>query len=408
MATHIDFINCIVDGESSGYKIWQHPTANDGPDTPTTLYVTVYPNAFLDIDEIQSQVLVRFWLGFVWHDTRLTYDLNSQPLQNFSTRMFYAHVRDSHLIPVDRIWTPFMRAMQATGAIDTTLQNEPTNRAGAWLTPRGNLYMNYGVLDWFSCEFRNTLFPFDIQQCDVVFHAPHVLPTNVDMIELQPEFHATFTKYNQTMRRRKTIGDWRMIGSVSTHTYDHTYVGMPYQMGMLHCRVVLVRNSLRLVYIWIAAPLTLVVTTVVTTFFVCEAGERASFVGSTVLTLFLLILALSDKLPSGSESQKVPFIIVFYAMLVGVLFATLMTSCVPHLLAKWATRREDAKTKSTLLLRLAKQTWFLSFVFVVLYMSVVVTSMYAIFMQLDRERTKTKDAVNNASYMAHPSEFSYF
>lgn len=58
--SYATFFKCLIDPLQSGYESWRHPNYQLGKSTFMFVYVGIDPQVVLDIQELSSQVLVRF------------------------------------------------------------------------------------------------------------------------------------------------------------------------------------------------------------------------------------------------------------------------------------------------------------------------------------------------------------
>nr|ACO48375.1 acetylcholine receptor DES-2-like protein [Haemonchus contortus] len=277
---------------------------------PINVSFTVSLYQILELNEPQQFVLLNAWIIERWYDEFL-----------YWSPMEYQNITELRL-PYDSIWLP-----------DTTLYNslvmkdDDTRRLlNAKLTTdlqrRASLIeLLYPTIYKFSCLLDLRFFPFDVQNCTMIFSSWTYDQTGIDYFPASDEISIANYLENEGWELLKT--------EVSRH--EVKYSCCPNAYTLLHLTLYLRRKPL-FYLVNLIIPTSIITLIAIVGFFTTSSAsgmreEKVSLGITTLLSMSILMLMVSDQMPT--TSTFIPLIGWFIlAMIMVISLGTVVSSII--------------------------------------------------------------------------------
>nr|ACO48374.1 acetylcholine receptor DES-2-like protein [Haemonchus contortus] len=277
---------------------------------PVNVSFTVSLYQILELNEPQQFVLLNAWIIERWYDEFL-----------YWSPMEYQNITELRL-PYDSIWLP-----------DTTLYNslvmkdDDTRRLlNAKLTTdlqrRASLIeLLYPTIYKFSCLLDLRFFPFDVQNCTMIFSSWTYDQTGIDYFPASDEISIANYLENEGWELLKT--------EVSRH--EVKYSCCPNAYTLLHLTLYLRRKPL-FYLVNLIIPTSIITLIAIVGFFTTSSAsgmreEKVSLGITTLLSMSILMLMVSDQMPT--TSTFIPLIGWFIlAMIMVISLGTVVSSII--------------------------------------------------------------------------------
>ncbi|XP_035853003.1 5-hydroxytryptamine receptor 3A-like isoform X2 [Sander lucioperca] len=256
----------------------------------------------LQVDEKSQTFTSHIWTRMHWINEFLTWNSSDFCGINMLT------------IPRSMLWIPDMHIQEDTSDAGS-IQESPF----VSLSPSGMVLANTRQLLTSTCQMNLTLFPFDMQHCNITFSS---MNSQANTITLGTVYNDTvLTQISEQIM--VTQGEWQLI--------HMDIVSMSFYKGVgnkLIYRVTLCRKPM-LYVINLIVPLLYFLVLDLATFFISEArGEKLSFKVTVLLSISVLLLILKDMLPSTED--RLPMIarycVTIFAMVGLSILETMLVS----------------------------------------------------------------------------------
>ncbi|WKX93109.1 hypothetical protein Q1695_010832 [Nippostrongylus brasiliensis] len=277
---------------------------------PINVSFTVSLYQILELNEPQQYVLLNAWIIERWYDEFL-----------FWLPEDYQNITELRL-PYDSIWLP-----------DTTLYNslvmkdDDTRRLlnAKLTTDRGRraalIELLYPTIYKFSCLLDLRFFPFDVQNCTMIFSSWTYDQTGIDYFPASDEISIANYLENE---------GWEILTTkVSRH--EVKYSCCPNEYTLLHLTLYLRRKPL-FYLVNLIIPTSIITLIAIVGFFTTSSAsgmreEKVSLGITTLLSMSILMLMVSDQMPT--TSTFIPLIGWFIlAMIVVISLGTVVSSII--------------------------------------------------------------------------------
>ncbi|XP_068129936.1 acetylcholine receptor subunit beta [Hyperolius riggenbachi] len=275
------------------YSVLVRPTRS--PQERVTVQLGMVLSQLLNLNEKDEEMTTKVYLNMAWHDLRLMWD----PAQ-------YGGI-ESMRIPSDHVWKPDIGLMNNyDGEFDVGLQVE------VLVTWKGNVTWQPPALFHSSCPIEVQYFPFDWQNCSMVFGSQTYDADEVTLVhprDAQGREIAQAVIFPNTFEEN---GQWEIRHRSSRKTTiptDPLYEDITFYL--------VIRRKPLFYIVNIIVPCILITILAIFVFYLPpDAGEKMTLSIFALLTLTVFLLLLADKVPE--TSLKVP-IIVNYLMFTMIL-----------------------------------------------------------------------------------------
>ncbi|KAL7071184.1 hypothetical protein ACQ4LE_009283 [Meloidogyne hapla] len=124
----------------------------------TNVVVELTVQSITEISEFSSSFKADVWFSQIWHDSRLDFSSFNYCLSNLSL--------PSHKLSA--IWTPNVCFVNSK---NVQIHASPSENILLLVFPNGTVWLNYRVSIMGPCFLDLSLFPMDVQQCNLVFES---------------------------------------------------------------------------------------------------------------------------------------------------------------------------------------------------------------------------------------------
>lgn len=300
----------IVDSEYNPVVL---PAANNY--TPVNVSFGLELVLLKDVNEAGQRLEAYYWIRQNWLDHFLQWDPADFEGQT------------SINLPADDVWLPsdIVLGNSVQKPTDRTTHRLIVNHTGAVQ------YLTYGIYQS-SCNLDMRYFPFDKQQCDLIFWS---WSHSTRFIDIHP---AVSPPPNGTGNFQKSE-EWELV-SFRVKRTEETYLCCEYPFAIITYHLQLNRKPLYYLYN-IILPSGVIIAIAIVGFFTPstahgERKEKVSLGIITCLSVTMLLVMISESLPP--TSRVVPLLIVYFgALLLLSILATLTTV----IIMKFESRAHD-------------------------------------------------------------------
>ena len=291
----------ILDALTTGYDSNVRPTEDSRNATEVKFDLTLSKIVKLDIKEQQLQTNVRIVMR--WTDTRLKWNRS----QNNET--------DRLVAPSSLFWTPDILLYNT--AHDESVSGSDVYKANLQIDENGTVTWMSPVTLKSSCDINVKWFPFDTQQCSLVFGSISMTKKKLALSFFnKPDSVSAFQgKFHYSS------GIWS-VNNVLPQLRDETYSCCPNPFSLIEFTLTLNRLPMYFVLYLVLPCLCLSLLSPCIFFVPPESGERIGFGITVVLAMSVYLLVISDKLPE--KSNQSPLIGVLYTELFFIMIGTLI------------------------------------------------------------------------------------
>ncbi|KAM6176140.1 acetylcholine receptor subunit epsilon [Erethizon dorsatum] len=274
-----------------------------GPEDTVTVSLKVTLTNLISLNEKEETLTTSVWIGIDWHDYRLNYSKD-----NFGGIEILR-------VPSDHVWLP-----------EIVLENNIDGQFGVAYDANVLIYEG-GYVTWLppaiyrsTCAIEVTYFPFDWQNCSLIFRSQTYSAKEVEFIFAVDDNGETINKIDIDTEAFTENGEWAIDfcpGVIRHHDGDSAdYEGETDVIYML-----IIRRKPLFYVINIIVPCVLISSLVVLAYFLpAQAGGQKCTVSINVLlaqTVFLFLIA--QKIPETSLSVPLLGKYLIFVMVVATL-----------------------------------------------------------------------------------------
>ncbi|XP_070565221.1 neuronal acetylcholine receptor subunit alpha-10-like [Ptychodera flava] len=281
----------------TNYSVHIRPVYN--MNTTTTVEFSVWPAQIINMDEKEQRMTVNAWITMWWVDE-------------------YLQWKTSHYGGVDHIWLPTSHIWLP----DITLYNNADTRWENFMDKALMIVRNDGHVDWSAsvilksfCKIDIRLFPFDRQQCTLVFGSWQY-----------PQFFIDMKVGMGNISYFVDNGEWDLDGlNISRNTSFYDHLDDP-RTPFTEITVTMDLHRRPLFYVLnLIVPCALIFAVTVLGFYLpCDSGEKVTLDITILLSLTVFLLLASEFMPPTSDT--IPLIVQYYVItMILVSLSTAMT-----------------------------------------------------------------------------------
>ena len=255
--------------------------------------------ALLRFDAAEETLITAAWLSIRWNDYSLKWDGNST----------YDNITETFL-QQRKVWKPDLRLVN-TVETHKTLGSEDLL---VKVKRNGNILWEPGHRFKTSCSLDTRMYPFDSQNCSLVFSTWMHLGNVVKLLSLYDQI--LFDDFEEN-------GEWKIIATTSESKYLH------WDGYYLPRFIVTLTLQRRIVYY----ALTICVPVLILSILNClvyllppDSGEKISFCLTVLLAYMVYISFLSDDLPRTSKTTS--YLVVYLSSMICLSFLSVLNSVV--------------------------------------------------------------------------------
>ncbi|KAM9312400.1 acetylcholine receptor subunit beta [Gastrophryne carolinensis] len=275
------------------YSVYVRPTRT--PQEKVTVQVGMVLSQLISLNEKDEKLTTKVYMNLAWNDLRLTWDPSE-----------YNGI-ESMPIPSDSVWKPDIGLMNNyNGEFDVGLQVD------VLVTWQGNVTWNPPAVYESSCPIEVEYFPFDWQNCSMVFRSQTYEADEVTLVHPRDAQGREITQVVIFSNTFEENGQWEIRHRQSrknTIPTDPLYEDITFYL--------VIRRKPLFYIVNIVIPCVLITILAIFVFYLPpDAGEKMTLSIFALLTLTVFLLLLADKVPE--TSLRVP-IIVNYLMFTMIL-----------------------------------------------------------------------------------------
>ncbi|KAL5004555.1 hypothetical protein ScPMuIL_018011 [Solemya velum] len=237
----------------------------------------------IELDEPKQIVKLNLWIRMKWNDCRLHWNADD-----------YGGM-ESIVIPASRIWVPDMtlydrvsRGFEEIGGIRAVVQSD------------GSVVHNFPALIESSCKMNVKYFPFDRQECKLIFSSWVHDGLQIDVVNKNPQ---------ADLSNMATNVEWNVVNVPAVrHVVKYDCCVAPYPDVTYY--VELQRKSMYYIF-QIIVPCSLISALGILSFILPpESGEKVSVGVTILLSQAVFLMLIGDLLPPSSET--LPLIAIYF------------------------------------------------------------------------------------------------
>ncbi|XP_022079218.1 neuronal acetylcholine receptor subunit alpha-6-like [Acanthaster planci] len=249
---------------------------------PVDVNVSLAMYALISLDEKEQIMTGASWFIMQWHDYRIRWDPQK-----------YGNLRYLSLA-MDEIWTPkLLLTNTASEKVENPVQESIFRALLSW---DGHVTLEGPIIHITSCRMQLSEFPFDRQNCSLVFSTQN-MPMPIVNLRLGPEVRIDATE---------TTSQWRTL-TLRGEAHSQTFKYLTYPKVLFSLEVE------RLPYHYllnIALPSAVITLISLGVFWLTpESGEKISMAVSLLLGQAVFWLVVADSLPA-TGCQDTPLLLV--------------------------------------------------------------------------------------------------
>ena len=266
---------------------------------PLNINVSFNLLALLRFDEKEETLITAAWLGMSWQDPVLAWQ--DKPEFENITEIF---------LQQKQIWKPDIMLVN-------TVEHFKSLGSGEFLVSveaNGNVYWEPGHRFKTSCSVNIKLYPFDNQQCSLIFSTWMHIDSLVVISSISDRVSLATFEEN---------GEWDVI---STKTYADIAKQEDYGVPMFVVKITLERR--KMYYI-----LTVCIPIIVLSILNCmvyvlppNSGEKISFCLTVLLAYMVFMSFLSESLPRTSNTTS--YLVVYLSLMICLSFLSVINSVI--------------------------------------------------------------------------------
>ena len=263
------------------------------------VYITFNLMALLRFDAAEETLITAAWLSIRWSDYSLKWDENAK----------YDNITEPFL-QQRKVWKPDLRLVN-TVETHKTLGSDDLLVKIKW---NGNILWEPGHRFKTSCSLDTRMYPFDSQNCSLVFSTWMHLGNVVKLLSLYDEILFDNLEEN---------GEWKIISSTAKSSYLQGY---GYNLPRFIVTLTLQRRALYYALIVCVPILILSILNCLVYLLPPDSGEEISFCLTVLLAYLVYISFLSDNLPRTSKTTS--YLVVYVSSMICLSFLSVLNSVV--------------------------------------------------------------------------------
>ncbi|XP_006863381.1 PREDICTED: acetylcholine receptor subunit epsilon [Chrysochloris asiatica] len=300
------------DGKNEELKLYQHLFHNydpqrrpvKGPEDTVTITLKVTLTNLISLNEKEETLTSSVWIGIDWHDYRLNYSKND-----------FGGI-EALRVPSELVWLP-----------EIVLENNIDGQFGV-AYDANVLILEGGLVSWLppaiyrsTCAVEVTYFPFDWQNCSLIFRSQTYNAQEVEFIFAKDLAGETINKIDIDTAAYTENGEWAIdfCPGVIRRYDDGASADHPGDTDVFY--TLIIRRKPLFYVINIIVPCVLISGLVLLAYFLpAQAGGQKCTVSINVLlaqTVFLFLIA--QKIPETSLSVPLLGRYLIFVMVVATL-----------------------------------------------------------------------------------------
>ena len=253
------------------------------------------------LDEHQQSITMKIWLRMKWINEFMTWDPHE-----------WGNITHSRVQP-QTVWTPDIFLEEDVG--EEVTSGVHSQKIAILITSDGQHEWMVPVMLQSACKVDVSMFPFDIQNCKLVF-----TPWTHNQLELDLliEDKAIFTKHYVESSEWKFISVTKKVNSMIYTCCPTPFVNMEYVFTLQRRPQYYIHN--------LVTPCILQMIIILSTFFLpLESGERVGVVITIILVFAVYLQVLRESLPESSSST--PLLSKFFIIIMVESSCLLIATC---------------------------------------------------------------------------------
>lgn len=253
---------------------------------PTNVTFDLSLSQLIDVDEKNQLITTNAWVTMNWIDFKLRWNASK-----------YGGI-DNIRLPYDKIWKP-----------DVILYNNADALASMSQISTHMIILNNGSVTWLttsiyrsSCSIDVNYFPFDQQNCSLSFASWTYDGNSLNLLKLTPGNNGDMSNYLAN-------GEWK-INNLLVERHIKIYSCCPNPYPNVTYYIVITRRPLFYVFNMIFPSLLITLVGFLGFLIPPDSGEKISMGVTTLLSMTVFLMAISDSMPPNSDS--VPIIAIYY------------------------------------------------------------------------------------------------
>ncbi|XP_062386934.1 5-hydroxytryptamine receptor 3A-like [Sardina pilchardus] len=229
-------------------------------------------------------------------------------------------------VPRHLLWKPDL-------LVDEKMEtNQPDPSEYLMVKHNGEITMDINMKVVSTCAIDVYKFPFDTQKCSLTFSSALHTDKEIQMVPVSNS-SSRITKNSQA--RMQTEGEWEFL-NVSVHTITQDIAEYGSYDHVIY--TITIRRAPLLYVLTFIVPVLFFLTLDLASFFISDArGDKLGFKVTVLLAMSVLLLILTDTLPS--KAKKTPLIAVY----VIVVFAFMLLSVLETILVAYLMERASTQ-----------------------------------------------------------------
>merc|ERR1712136_409245 len=277
----------------NGYDKSVRPTGKNTTATIVKMDLTL--QQIISLKEKTEELITSLYMGYYWYDSRLTWDPSE-----------YDEI-EKICLSSDLVWTP-----------DIILTNSRDDQMEQALVVNAIIYST-GKVEWLpmslyssSCSVQVGNFPFDTQNCSLVFRSSVYDGNELKLIANSPGILIDPSVFVPN-------GEWKLIDSPA-YVLNPEGDDMPYQISF----IMVIKRMPQFYILNIVLPCVLqTLLTCLTYYLPTFAGEKISLSITLLLGDTVFVLLIVQRLPSTSDSVPLLAAYLFFSILLLIVCVAL-------------------------------------------------------------------------------------
>ncbi|XP_041942249.1 5-hydroxytryptamine receptor 3A-like isoform X1 [Alosa sapidissima] len=281
---------------------------------PTVVHLDIFIYAILSVQHEKSQTFTPYiWIMTYWKNDFIFWDPED-----------FCGIQQI-IIPQHLLWKPDLIIYE------TMDKTEASESPYLVVKHNGEVLMDSNIKVVSTCAIDVLKFPFDTQKCNLTFSSAVHTDKEIQLVPVSNSSRAT--KNSQEIMQ--TQGEWEFLNvSVHTKTLDIAELGS----WDLVVYTITIRRVPLLYVLTFIIPILFFLTLDLASFFMSDTrGDKLCFKVTVLLAMSVLLLILTDTLPS--KAKKTPLIAVY----VIVVFAFMLLSVLETILVVYLMERASTQ-----------------------------------------------------------------